>query len=393
MNRPITKKQTLQRLRARVCIAACGVLVEICLVAVSVVAEEAPSQGTAAQQDQRLEQMKSQSPKATLTILPVRVAGRSLDRVSELIGLLLEKQGLKNIELGGKPFDSGEASELQQLTQELGKFIQQNPITTDYALYVEYNVKLPQGELQGIRSVFVDKQGEVVWSEVLTTENEALKKLQAHRDLMTLSSEVVERLAPQLGLNEQTAAAAQPGKMARLMDERSGLPPQAERDAMPSREEHFRQAGPNRTLQVVTPRVLGRATDVASAQALANGLNTAALCQAQPAAEVVKFTASQKDPNELKVLWDLAREVRDYVRQHPPETDYVLCADYVFNPQNWEQGIVHFVVCDRQGEWVLVDMQNSHHKDYQAVRPTSQADCDRLLVKRMEERLKVASEQ
>jgi hypothetical protein len=60
-------------------------------------------------------------------------------------------------------------------------------------------------------------------------------------------------------------------------------------------------------------------------------------------------------------------------------------AKSVFNPQNWEQGYVHFVICDRRGEWVIVDMQNSHHPDYQSVKPISQADCDKILVKRLEQ--------
>ena len=93
--------------------------------------------------------------------------------------------------------------------------------------------------------------------------------------------------------------------------------------------------------------------------------------------------ASQADPNELKTLWDLAREFRDYVHKNTPETDYVLYADYVFNPQNWEQGFVHFIVCDRKGEWVIVDMQNSHHPDYQSIKPASQEGCGKLLVKRL----------
>ncbi|QEG34766.1 hypothetical protein [Bythopirellula goksoeyrii] len=350
-------------------------------------AEVPSSESRDEKQTQRLEQLKSQGPDATLTILPVRVAAKPMDRVSELIGLLLEKKGLKNIELGDKPFDPGENNDLRQYTNELGKFVDQNPIPTDYALYVEYHVKLPEGLLTQIQSVILDKKGDIVWSEQLTEEDQELKAMQNHRDLMTLSAEVVERIAPQLGLNEETARAAQPGKMARLIDERSGLPPQAERDAIPAREQQFRKAGPQRTLLVLPPRVLGRATDVASAQALANGLITAALCQAKTAEEVVEFAASQKDPNELKTLWDLSREVREYVRQHPPETDYVLCADYVFNPQNWKQGYVHLIVCDRQGEWVIVDMQNSHHKDYQEIEPTSQGDCDRLLVKRLKKSL------
>ena len=72
---------------------------------------------------------------------------------------------------------------------------------------------------------------------------------------------------------------------------------------------------------------------------------------------------------------------------HPNELD-ALYADYVFNPQNSEQGLVHFVVCDRKGEWVIVDMQNSHHPDYQSIGIISRDRCDQLLVKRLEGCLK-----
>jgi predicted nicotinamide N-methyase len=122
-----------------------------------------------------------------------------------------------------------------------------------------------------------------------------------------------------------------------------------------------------------------------SATDLAGLINTAKLSTASAAGQAMLLKASQANPNELKVLWDLAREFRDYARKNPPEADYVLYADYVFNPQNWEQGYVHFVVCDRKGEWVIVDMQNSHQPDYESIKPTSRADCDKLLVKRLAE--------
>jgi len=49
---------------------------------------------------------------------------------------------------------------------------------------------------------------------------------------------------------------------------------------------------------------------------------------------------------------------------------------------------VHWVVCDRRGEWVFVDMQNSHQPDYQSVGVISRERCDQLLVKCLEESLK-----
>ena len=81
--------------------------------------------------------------------------------------------------------------------------------------------------------------------------------------------------------------------------------------------------------------------------------------------------------------WKTFRELVDFARKNPPNADYVLYADYVFTPQNWEQGFLHFVVCDRKGEWVIVDMQNSHHPDYQSIGIISRDRCDQLLVKRL----------
>jgi len=44
---------------------------------------------------------------------------------------------------------------------------------------------------------------------------------------------------------------------------------------------------------------------------------------------------------------------------------------------------VHFVVCDRRGELVVVDFQNSHHAEFKAIHPKTREDCDRLVIRRM----------
>jgi hypothetical protein len=134
---------------------------------------------------------------------------------------------------------------------------------------------------------------------------------------------------------------------------------------------------------VIFPVRMRGMANTESATDLAKLIKEAGLCKAVPAKESVLLKASQADPNELKTLWTLAREFRDYSRKNTPDADYVLYADYVFNPRRWEQGFVHFVVCDRKGEWVIVDMQNSHHPDYQSIKPTSREGCDKLLIKRL----------
>jgi len=358
-----------------------GVLLGVLFASGWTFAQEAPQKpGVSPEQQTRLELMKSKGPDASLTILPVRLAGKPWDRLTEVVGVLLEQQGLRNIELGQTlfaPADTNWAS----LAAAVGAFVKTNPITTAYALYAEYNGDRKTG-LNELRAVVVDQTGAVVWPDRQTPQDQAFKKLES-REPMTLSVLLVERLSPQLGLNEATAKAAKPGKLAAIMDQRSGMPPENERTPLPERQKEMKASGQKVTLVVFPARIGGNAADAASATDLAKMITDAGLCKAAPAKQSVLLKASQADPNELKALWDMAREFRDHAKKNPADADYVLYADYVFNPKNWEQGIVHFVVCDRKGEWVIVDMQNSHQPDYQNVKPTSREDCDKLLVKRL----------
>jgi hypothetical protein len=339
-----------------------------------------PQAGIVPEQQQRLELMKSRGPDAALTILPVRMAGKPWDRVTEVVGVLFEKQGLKNIELGQTPFTTSDTN-WESVAASVGAFVRTNPITTAYALYAEYNGDRQTG-LNELRAVVVDQTGAVVWTDRQTPQDEAFKKL-GERDPMTMSVLLVERLGPQLGLNEATARAAQPGRMAAIMDQRSGQPPESERAALPERQQALKQALPGATLLVYPARIGRNKFSAPDATNIVRLLNQEGLCKAVPAGQPVFLQASLRDPNELKGLWNLAREFRSFIRTNPPAADYALYADYVFNPQNAEQGFVHFVVCDRKGEWVIVDMQNSHHPDYQSVGIISSDRCDQLLVKRL----------
>ncbi|MGD0208586.1 MAG: hypothetical protein ABSC89_13375 [Verrucomicrobiota bacterium] len=339
-----------------------------------------PQAGMAPEQQKRLELMKSKGPDGALTILPVRLAGKPWDRVTEVVGVLLEQQGLRNIELGQTPFTPAETN-WESLAKAVGAFVKTNPITTSYALYAEYNGDHKTG-LNELRAVVVDQTGAVVWTDRQTPQDEAFKKNEA-REPMTMSILLVERLSPPLGLNEETAKVAKPGKLAAIMDQRSGLPPENERAALPERQKAMKRALPGATLLVYPARIGGKEVSVPSATNIVQLLNEMGLCKAVQAEQPVLLKTSLADPNELKALWNLAREFRNFVRTNPPAADYALYADYVFNPQNAEQGFVHFVVCDRKGEWVIVDMQNSHHPDYQSIGVISSDRCDQLLVKRL----------
>ena len=269
MKNPITTTNSFRAVAMPMAMA----LLAVCIGRFAVAAE--PKAGIAPDQQQRLELMKSKGPDASLTILPVRLAGEPWDRVTEVVGVLLEQQGLKNIELGKTPF-TPEETNLESLAAAIGGFVKTNPITTSYALYAEYNGDRQTG-LHELRAVVVDQTGAVVWTDRQTPQDEAFKKM-GELDPMTTSVLLVERLGPQLGLNEATAKAAKPGKMAAIMDQRSGLPPANERAALPERQQTMKRALPGATLLVYPARIGGNKASVHSATNIVRLLNQADLC-------------------------------------------------------------------------------------------------------------------
>jgi len=345
-------------------------------------AQEAVSPSPASpEQQHRLDQMKSRGTDATLTILPARLVGNPFGRLSEVIGLLLEQQGLKHIELGEAVFDPSAGSAPKEWDAAFSEFVKGNPVQTQYVLYVEMNGSREAG-ITELRAAVADQDGAVVWADRLTPEDEPFREL-GSPDPMSLSVLLARRLGPQFGLDEETARDAKPGKMAAIMDERSGMPPESERAPLPERLRLLVDSKESATLTVFPVRAQG-AEDAAGAAELAKRITEAGLLMAEPAKQALELALPQRDPNELKTLWDMARAFRSALKENPAGTDYVLYADYAFNPEHWEQGYVHFAVCDRAGEWVIVDMANSHHPDYQAVKPTSEEGCREILVRRLQ---------
>jgi hypothetical protein len=109
------------------------------------------------------------------------------------------------------------------------------------------------------------------------------------------------------------------------------------------------------------------------------------ICQAE-ASDTDPQLAVKGDPNEQKVLWDTARSFRDFLRNNPPITPHALLADYGLGTSSDGKRTathVHVILCERDGDWVLVDYQNSHHEDYQRVAPKTADDCNRLVALRL----------
>ncbi len=334
------------------------------------------------EQQQKLNLMKLKGVDASLTILPVRLMGEPEGRISEIVGALLEQQGLKNIELGKTAFIPGSKLSLDKLADSAGKFVKNHPPATDYVLYAEMNGEMQKHSINEVIGIVVDKTGELVWSDLLGPKDEAFRQVE-DPDPLGFSVLLATRLGPQMGLNEETAKNAKPGKMAAIMSERSGVPPDNEREAMPDRQKVLKENFKKFTLIVFPIRANGEA-NAGGATGLIKLINDAGLCEALPSKDALLLKTSQEGPNEMKKMWDLARDFRDYVKKNPQEADYLLYADYLMT------GYVHFVICDRSGEWVIADLQNSTMPDFRAYDISKVDGCNRLVVARLQKYLKTS---
>ncbi len=194
---------------------------------------------------------------------------------------------------------------------------------------------------------------------------------------------LVQRLSPQFGLSDETARNTRSGKMADILNERSGFPAEKERTAIPERQKvlkaNFAQSG-----QVVFPvRTLNGSNSKAAAEVV-KMINDAGICKVELSKDTLLLKTPQKDPNEIKLLWYLARDFRTYVKKNPQDADYALYADYAM------PGYVHFIVCDRSGEWVITDLQNSMHPDFRNFDINIIEGCNKLVVARLQHYLKTS---
>ncbi len=326
--------------------------------------------------------MKTKGPNASFTILPVMIVGRPFNKATDVLGVVLEQRGLQHIEIAKTPFIAGVKTEMRVLSVALAAFLKTNSITTDYVLYTEFNGPA----LDEVRAVVADKAGEIVWTDHQTTQDKAFQALGTSRDPMTLIAYLVERLSPKLSLNEDTAK-KRSHKLEDELTANSGYAPAGEIERMLARLKTMKESRQKATLMILGVR-MDRAVNVTNANDLAKRLSETKLFQKIVPAKQPMLVEANLTGDQMKYLWDIAREFQAYVKKNPPDVDYVLYADYIFNRQHWQQGAVQFVVCDREGEWVIAELTNSDQEDYQRVKPISAEGCDKLLVERLADRLR-----
>ena len=343
------------------------------------------------EQQKRLAAMRAMGTKAPLTIFPVALSLTTKEEkgveeigkdVGRVLGLLLENAGMEKLETTDSVFVLAADVDFDGAAAAFGEFVRANPIETDDALYAEVvGITGNPPKVGEVRSVVVDRAGDCVWIDRQTSVDADFKRVKPSC-LMTSCVLLTERVRKQLDIPKSAKNDSGEGKFAQMMAKNSPGPDKAEWAAMEKRQAVMKKASPGSKVAVFPVRFSDEKVGNDDAVHLAKLLDKQELC----AADVVDSSLRvkiQPSHNEQKLLWALARAFRDYVRQNPPEAEYVLLADYMMGP---DAGVwaVHFVVCDREGEWVIVDFQNDHHGDFQSIDPKTPDDCGRLVVTRLQ---------
>ena len=327
----------------------------------------------------RLEILKTKGLDAEVTVLPVRLGNRTMPEVGEVVAMSLEHGGMRKVDWTTQAFSRPGEATFQEVSTAFGDYVRQGAVTTEYALYAEF-LGTPGAGVAEIRGLLVDKGGNPVWSYRQTPKDEEFKKVQP-REPMQCIVMLVNALREPLGLQDPFGPNAFEGRLTERWAKRTGLPTSGERAALQKALETARTKFAGSKV-VVFATLIGGKPDGKQAAHLAQMLNDgklgkAEVATAQPAIEI------QAVLNEQQRLWQMARAIREYLRQRPAAADYAVLADYAFAPDG-KAFTVHFVVCDHNGEWVIVDFQNDHFPDFQAMELKSGDDCDRLVTKRLD---------
>jgi hypothetical protein len=341
------------------------------------------------------------SPLATsVTVYPIilnsgaPMPGVSADmskHMAELVGLFLERGGMKETEIADAKFIPPQDADLAKVAEAFGQFVQPQNLKTEYALYGQF-FGTPGKGADEIRLIVVDRQGKVVLTKRLDRQQLLLKQLLSREktiDPMLACYYAFGQLQGFWGLADPNRKDAPEGKMAKLWAEKSGLPPKAEQQAMQARLKTLKQAIKTSTMAVFV-QVSGTNSDAKAADALAEMLTHEGLGRAEAIRAELKFVIKPNN-NQVRVISDTAKAFQDFLRKNPPATDYALLAEYGIgrfpDGRTAVDGIA-LIVCDRHGDWVLVTGRNSHQPDFQQINPHLPDDCNRLVVAALKDGLR-----
>jgi hypothetical protein len=315
----------------------------------------------------------------SVTVHPVVLAGQPSERVSEVVGIFLERGGIETVELSPRVFEPDPGQGIDEQAAAFGAFVADAHPATDYSLFASYTAT-PATGFEEVRGIIVDAEGTVLWKDRQRQGDEAFDRVDPGGP-MDCCILLAERLRGPLGLDDPMREDAPEGALARRLRERSGVPTDEEFAGIQGRAETLRDGHSDKSL-LVYPARIGDEYCAVCAEQLAAAINERGLMRATAADAPLPFSAV-RDMNEQKVLWTGARSVQALIRENPPDVDYVMAVDFLMDPAGGDVGGVHTFVLESDGDWAIVDFQNSHHPDFQRIKPHGRDGCCDLAVARL----------
>lgn len=314
---------------------------------------------------------------ASVTVYPVDLAGQPRVEVARVVASMLERGGMQRVEVSERAWSADASQSLDPWANEVAASVKAKSPASDYVLVGAY-VGSPKRGVDEVRSVLVNANGEVVWSDCQKKGDRDFDRIRPSNP-MTCTVLMVERLKRPMALDDPFRKGAPRSRHERAMDADAGVASEAELAAMRKRAAALSKDA--RPSLVVYPVRVGDTYSSTESASLSRALE--ALGQVSASKDVRKF-AFTGSMNQQKVLWSAARAIQADLKKSPVKADYVLFAHYVKTPMKEEPFAVHTFLFTGAGEFVVVDYQNSHKADFNTIDPRTPAACTQLAVLRVQ---------
>jgi len=312
---------------------------------------------------------------APLTLYPVGVLGKPSVEVAEVLGLVLERHGMTDLELAERPFDPTDTA-WDHLPQEFAAFVRNGGAEKRWGLYAQF-LGDPRSGPTEVRFVVVG-DGRVALADRQTPGDAAFARTAGRDpDPLGCAALVGERL---FALADWKRGSVPAGKFAELWRKKSRAPDAAERAAMAERQEALRGRIADASIAVLPSLIAGKA-DPASAQRIADSVAAALGCKAAPAVSAGPVAVASS-ANQQRRLFDLAAALREEVGAHPIAADYALVADLGVDAERG-RGYVNFVLCSKSGDVVIADFQNDQQPMFAELGPKTTTEAEPLVAARL----------
>ena len=307
--------------------------------------------------------------------------------VGKNAAMLIEEYGM-HPDISTKGPDSiADGDSLAAMEDKFRTFLAGEKVESDYSLFARFRLGPSKHGPRVIRTcaMLADSGGQIVWSEEKTDFPEEYSPMHGMMGLINAIHSASDLKEPDWENRKQ-------GPFARRMNQQLGLLSEEEYNAMDARFEAAEESFKEATLTIYPFRIWKQKEGSATgAEALAKKLNDAGIFKSAIVAETDTGLVAKRDPDspgQPAIIAASARDFSNYLKEHPPATDYALLADVTVPVHH-----VHLVLCDKSGVWLHFNIANSHHDDYRKLKPKTVEDCAELAFGRLIARINEQKEQ